>query len=150
MSLINWRKNSKNYPGSALAEWAEDFFKDDDVFFNRRWKRDELIPAVNVQEDDRSFNLEVAAPGMKKEDFKIEVENGVLVISASSKSEKEESKNNYTRKEFDYKSFTRSFWLPENIDIDSIKANYQKGILEISMPKVKVEKEELGKVIAVN
>ncbi len=150
MSLEKWRKSGKNYPRTTLTNWVEDFFRDDDGFFNRRWRRDELLPAVNVQENETSYDLEVAAPGMKKEDFKIEVENGVLLISAETKTETEDTTDNYTRKEFDFRSFKRSFWLPENIDLDNIKANYKEGILEVSIPKTRVEEEKKGKTIEVS
>lgn len=132
----------------AFPNWIENFFRDDDFFANR-WTREMTVPAVNVKETDKDFTLEVAAPGMKKEDFKVEVKEGNLCISAENKMEKEEKEEGYTRKEFSFTSFTRSFWLPENVKSDDIKANYKDGILHITLPKVKVEKKEPSKVIKI-
>lgn len=107
-------------------------------------------PSVNVVETKNAFGLEVAAPGMKKEDFKVEVKDGCLVISAETKAEKEQKEENYTRKEFNYQAFTRSFWLPENVKADDIKATYMDGILKLNVPKIKVEKEEPAKSVKVS
>jgi HSP20 family protein len=148
MSLINWRKNG-NYPGSALVGWAEDLFKDDDGFFDRPWNKERFLPAVNVEETDNAFNLEVAAPGMEKKDFKLEVDKGMLRISAETETSKEDKTDHYTRKEFDYRSFERSFWLPENVKVDGISANYKDGILVITVPKLAVKKEEAVKKIKI-
>ncbi|HIE15292.1 MAG TPA: Hsp20/alpha crystallin family protein [Bacteroidales bacterium] len=105
------------------------------------------IPAVNIKENDKSFEVEVAAPGMKKKDFKVEVENNVLTISAEKKEEKKETKENYSRREFSYESFERSFTLPQDlVDANKISAKYEDGILRIAIPK-KEEKAKLSKVI---
>ncbi len=145
MSLIKWR----NYP-TSLTEWVDDFFKNDNEFSNRHWwPKERALPAVNVKEMDTTFELELAAPGMKKEDFKISVENGVLRISAETQSEKEDIGNGYTRKEFDYQSFSRSFRLPEQTEIDAIAANYTEGILRLSVPKTEVKTAPPEKLIEV-
>jgi len=105
------------------------------------------VPAVNVIENSDMFVLEVAAPGLKKEDFTIEVEKDTLIIGAKSISETVEQtdnaadaektpENQYTRKEFSYSNFRRSFRLPEIVDTESIKANYTDGVLKISLPKM--------------
>ena len=105
------------------------------------------VPAVNIKENDKNFEVEVAAPGLDKKDFKVELENNVLTISAEKKEEKKEKKDNYSRKEFSYESFERSFTLPQDIvDADKIKAKYDNGILRIEIPK-KEEKAKLSKVI---
>ena len=132
---------------TSLMPWADRFFADDD-FFNRWWKEDRL-PAVNVAETDKDFKVEVAAPGMKKDDFKVEIKERVLYISAETKEEKEEKEDNYMRKEFSYSSFKRSFYLPENVKEEAIIANYKEGILYLTLPKVKVEKKELVKKIEI-
>ena len=105
-------------------------------------------PAVNIQEDEKQFKLEVAVPGMKKDDFKINLDNQVLTISKEEKEQKEEKKDNYTRREFVYNSFSRSFRLPKTILVDKIKADYKDGILMISLPKD--EKVILTREISVN
>lgn len=113
--------------------WSSDWMGDD---FQRR----DRMPAVNVKETDKCFEIEVAVPGMKKEDFKIDVDNGVLTISAEQKEEKEKKEDNYTRKEFSYSSFSRSFSLPQNVNEDSIKAKYDNGVLALTLDKAKEEK----------
>lgn len=95
------------------------------------------VPAVNIKETDLNFELELAAPGKKKEDFDIEIDHNVLTISSEDKSETEEKdeEGRYTRKEFNYSSFRRAFTLPETINPEKINANYQDGVLKISLPK---------------
>ncbi|MCS6968351.1 MAG: Hsp20/alpha crystallin family protein [Cytophagales bacterium] len=111
-------------------------------FFNEAFQLPTLsnaIPAVNVKEDEAGFYMEVAAPGMEKSDFKVQLTDNVLTISAEKKKEKKEEDKNYTRREFNYTSFKRSFTLPENVDKDNIKAEYNNGILHVSIPKIKKE-----------
>lgn len=91
--------------------------------------------AVNIKEDDKNYFLEFAAPGFEKEEFKISAENSLLTVSAEKKTENNEESNGYTRREFAYSSFQRSFNLPENADSDNIKAAYKNGILNVSIPK---------------
>ena len=107
------------------------------------------IPAVNIKEEKDKFVLELAAPGMKKDDFKINLDNYQLTISAETKSEKKEKEDSYTRREFVYNSFSRSFTLPKTIDIDKIKADYRNGILDIVLPK-KEEETKLTKQIKIS
>jgi HSP20 family protein len=146
MSLIKWRKPNEMFP--AFNSMVNDFFRDDD-FFDSRFRMMK-VPAINVMETDEAFKLEVAAPGMKKNDFVIEVNNGYLVISAETKSEMEETEDNYTRKEFNFSSFNRSFWLPEGIKEDKIKATYKEGMLYVSLPKTVVKKVEPKKKISIS
>ena len=154
MSLTKWRKKNGSRPVlPTLTGWVDSFFGDDDEFFNvwrNRWNKKLTIPAVNINDSKDTIDLEVAVPGMKREDFKVKVENGVLNISAEVKSEKEEEEEGYSRKEFNYESFSRSFWLPENVDADAIKANYKDGILKISLPKIETEETEPTKSIEIS
>ena len=106
------------------------------------------VPAVNVQEDEKQFTLEMAVPGLKKDDFKINLDNQVLTISKEQKEEKEEINDNYTRREFVFNSFSRSFRLPKTILAEKIKADYKDGILMITLPKD--EKAKLTREISVN
>lgn len=102
-------------------------------------------PAVNIKENDKEYLLEVAAPGMKKEDFNISFEKDYLIISASKKTETEEKDESHKvkRTEFHYESFERSFFIEEDkVDVDQINAQYQDGILKLILPK----KEELKRV----
>ena len=95
------------------------------------------LPAVNIHEDEKQFVLEFAVPGMNKEDFKINLEEQILTVSSETKEEKEEQEDNFTRREFYYNGFNRSFTIPENIDTNKIKADYKDGILKITLPKSK-------------
>lgn len=94
------------------------------------------LPAVNVHETDDEYILEVAAPGMSKKDFKINYQNSTLTISSEKQEEKEDKNNNYSRKEFSYQSFQRSFTVPGNVvDTEKISATYADGILNVKIPK---------------
>ena len=94
------------------------------------------LPAVNVKENENEFVIEVAAPGMNKNDFNIKFHNNVLTISSEKKDEKEEKNEKFTRKEFSYQSFQRSFTVAENaVESDKISAKYADGILLITLPK---------------
>lgn len=137
MSLINWRRNDWL---PAFNSMVENFFNDED-FFNT-WKVATTVPAVNVIETDAGYNLELAAPGMKKEDFNVEIKNGVLTISAETKKESEEKKDNYARREFSYRTFSRAFHLPENAQAEKLNATYTDGVLKMTLPKKVVSKPE--------
>lgn len=118
-------------------------------FFDRFWNNELMdwghsnfsstntsLPAVNVKETDDDFVIELAAPGMDKNDFKINFKNNVLTISSEKKNESEEKSQNYTRKEFSYQSFQRSFTVSDNAVLgDKISAKYNNGILHITLPK---------------
>ena len=93
------------------------------------------VPAVNIKENEKDFELELAVPGRNKEDFKIEVNENVLTISSEAKIKENTEKENYTRKEFTYTAFKRAFTLPETIDEENIKATYVNGILKFTLPK---------------
>ncbi|HMP98972.1 MAG TPA: Hsp20/alpha crystallin family protein [Cyclobacteriaceae bacterium] len=136
-------------PNLLSDKWLSDFF-DNDRFFDADWmKRMQVMPAVNIKELDKSFEIEMAVPGMEKKDFQIKVENGMLEISSEKKEEKEEKENNYTRKEFNYTSFHRAFNLPENINEEKIDAQYLNGILKINIGKKILKEEKFHKKIEV-
>lgn len=113
-----------------------DFFNLEN-FFPEPSRTSRSLPAVNISEDDKGFNIDVVAPGFKKEDFKVNVDDDVLTISAETKSETNEGgdKKQYSRREYSYSSFTRSFRLPENAKDDSISASYTDGVLRLMVPK---------------
>jgi len=148
MSLVKW--NPRTGLLSPLSSMMENFLNDDFLPLKNRNGNETFAPAVNVSDNEKSYDVEVAAPGMNKEDFKVAVDNGVLTISSEKETETEETKDNYTRKEFSYSSFSRSFGLPENVDDKKIKAKYDNGILRITIPKTKVEKKEASKTIAIS
>lgn len=101
-------------------------------------------PAVNICENLTNFEVELAVPGLKKEDFSIEIEEDTLTISAKQASETEEKEENndsqYQRREFNYREFTRSFKLPETVNSEDIQATYTDGILKVSLPKMEEQK----------
>ena len=105
-------------------------------------------PRVNVKETEEAFEIELAAPGLNKEDFKIEINEDVLTISSEQKQSSEESNGEYHRREFSYSSFSRSFTLPENVDQEQVSAVYNDGILRVGLPKMEV-KSPTAKTIAV-
>ena len=109
------------------------------------------LPAVNVKETGDDYMIEVAAPGMKKKDFKINYHNNVLTISSERQEEKEDKDDNYSRKEFSYQSFQRSFTVPQqSVDGDKIEASYNDGILNIKLPKREELKPKPAKEIKIS
>ena len=118
----------------SLRSMMEDFWNTD-KFFDKSFFNGETLPAVNIRDAKNHYQLEVAAPGFKKDDFKITTENGLLTISAETKCEKNEEKDNYTRKEFSRSSFIRTFTLPSNVVEDNITAGYKDGLLSIELKK---------------
>ena len=131
-----------------------------DDFFNRDWADSTLpngnysatLPAVNVQETNEDYIIHVAAPGMKRDEFKVEIDNNVLTISAQREDNHKEhdQARNYTRREFNYQSFQRSFTLPENkVEGEKISARYTDGILHITVPKKEEAKVKPVKQITV-
>ena len=95
------------------------------------------LPSVNLKETDTKLEVEMAVPGMKREDFKVEIDNGMLMISSEKEEEREEKrkKENYVRREFNYQSFFRSFYLPDTIDENKIEAIYKDGLLHVTIAK---------------
>ncbi len=122
--------------GGNLPSFIDEFFgKDwmDSVFSDRPGIS---TPAVNVKETGEDFLIEVAAPGLDKKDFKLDLENNVLTISSEKEfKDEEKEEGHYMRREFSYTSFSRSFTLPEAVDVEKIKARHKDGVLLISIPK---------------
>lgn len=144
-------------PGTTLFPSLPSLLED---FFNRDWVDSTLansnfsatLPAVNVRETNDNFIIDVAAPGMKRDDFKVELDNNVLTISSHQEEKQDESTEtgNYTRREFNYQSFRRSFTLPENkVEGEKISARYVDGILHINVPKKEEAKVKPIKQIAI-
>jgi HSP20 family protein len=107
------------------------------------------IPAANIIENKDHYEVNLAVPGMKKEDFNIDVEGNVLTISAEKEEKKEEKDERYSRKEFSYTSFSRSFTLPDWVNKDKIDASYENGLLKVNLPKTEDAKKLSSKHIAV-
>ena len=127
-----------DWPSTVGGSLLSDFF--DDRFFQPHWMR-ESMPALNVRENEKNYEIEVAAPGYNKSDIDVSLDNGVLTISAETKDEKNEDENNYRRREFSCRSFSRSVVLPDNIDENSIDARYIDGVLKLSVKKAKADQE---------
>jgi HSP20 family protein len=141
MSIIRFNRPN------TLSDVFQNFFDNDFVdLFNRKG----LDPAANILEHPDSFELDLAAPGLKKDDFKIHLENNVLTISSEVQDEKEEEAKNYTRKEFHYSSFSRSFTLPRIVELDKIKADYENGILKVMLPKKDEARLDIKKEIKIS
>lgn len=149
MSLVKRNGNSQ----SAFPGVFDDFFSRE--LFN--WGNNNFsatrttVPAVNVKETSDTFEVEVAAPGMNKEDFKITLEHNYLTIASSKQQEQNTNEQGYTRKEFSYQSFRRSFELPADVvDAENIRAKYENGLLKLVIPKKEEAKQKAPKTIQIN
>ena len=141
-NLSNGRNTMAPFKSLVDKFWGTDKFYDDDFFhFRNQW-----MPAVNMKENKDEFDIEVAAPGLDKKDFKVTVDNGILCISAEKETKVEEKEDNFTRQEFNYNSFERLFTIPENVDADHIDAKYNDGVLKLRLKKTKVDKIDLKKI----
>lgn len=125
----------KTSPMPSLRRIMEDFWNNDSLFDRALFNGDKRTPAVNIRENEKNFEIEVAAPGFDKQDFQLNLEDNVLTISAENKKESQEEKENFTRKEFSYASFSRSFSLPETVKEEEIKAHYENGLLHLILNK---------------
>src|SRR6478609_2026425 len=143
----------KSHFPSLMNPFIEDVFGKDILDWNNRTFAaiESTLPSVNLRETDKNFQVELAAPGLKKEDFKVEIDHDVLVISSERQQEKQEKdkKGNYTRKEFSYTSFSRAFHLPDNIDENKVEASYSDGILHIEIAKKFPDKKTSTKTIQI-
>ena len=120
---------------SMLPSFVDDFFKPWNDWLNNGFEKTLSVPAVNITENDGRYNVSVAAPGMKKDDFKINLDGNVLTISAEKEETTEEKDKQYNRREYNYSSFSRSFTLPEEVKQDKIEAKYEDGVLNLVLPK---------------
>jgi HSP20 family protein len=141
MTLI--RRVHNGYPFGRLFE---DFFAPVQSF-NGRAKG--LVPAVNIAEDENKYAIEFAVPGFSKSDFVINLENDILTVKSEKESQTDETEINYTRKEFDYSSFQRSFTLPDLVDGEKISASYTNGVLSIEIPKKEEAKVKPAREISI-
>lgn len=144
----------KNNLFPSMNSFFDDVFSKD--FFDWNDKNysglGSTLPSVNLMENDNQIKIDLAAPGMKKEDFKIELNNDMLSISSEKQHEKEEKnkKENYMRKEFSYQSFCRSFYLPDNVKKETIDATYKDGILHVEIQKQANGKKSSSKKIEIH
>lgn len=133
--MANIVKQELKFP--TFKNLIESFFESDFPLMGNQLSKfiGSTIPSANIKETNENFQIELAVPGLKKEDIKIDLDQDVLTISSEQKEEKTEEKDNYTRREFNYSSFKRSFYLPEIADTDKISAEYKDGVLNILIPK---------------
>ena len=120
----------------SLSSWMDDIINknfSNEVMSN--FNTGITLPAVNVLDNNEEYIVEIAVPGLKKSDFDISLDNQMLSISAELSTKNEDTNENYTRREFGYSSFKRSFTLPETVETDKIKAMYENGILKVFLPK---------------
>lgn len=145
------RKNSGLTHG-GWSNWIDDLFNTDAVpsMFTNRFNTDFSLPKVNIKETSDDYSLELAVPGFKKDDFNIDLDDHVLTISSEKKTEAENTEDNYTRREFGYSSFKRTFSLPESIDESKIKAIYEEGILTVQLPKREEAKPKPARTIKIS
>jgi len=131
MTLVKFNKPANN----ALMPGFNDVF---DSIFNDTFFSDRIVtrvPAVNISESENNYHVELAAPGLKKEDFKLNLERNVLNISVEQSAEHQDNQKNYSKREYSYSSFVRSFTLPDSADHGQIEASYTDGILRIDIAK---------------
>ncbi|MGL2964154.1 Hsp20/alpha crystallin family protein [Flavobacterium sp. RSB2_4_14] len=154
MSLVVSKKRN----GRTLPTMTEDFFNMNPFFgsslldfngglFNE--KEFALVPDANIIENEKEYKIELAVPGLERKDFKVEIEDDMLLVSAEKEEETKHEDKNYRTREFSYNSFYRSFVLPKNLVIDKIDAKYHNGVLDIMLPKKEVAVERPVKKIKV-
>lgn len=143
MTLVKFNNGHKQ----AVNPWFSDVFNAiaNDSFINDRLLT--KVPAVNIAETENEFHIELAAPGLKKEDFKISLDKDVLSVSVEKKTEATDETKKYNKREYSYKSFVRSFTLPDSVDYSKIDAEYTDGILKLNIAKkeeAKIQSREIA------
>ncbi len=133
-SLANTNSNGLTFP--TWSSWIDEMFNRDlPSVFTTNFNTGITLPKVNIRETKDAYFVDMAVPGLKKNDFHIDIDNKVLSISAEMEENSEQQEENFTRREFGYSSFKRSFSLPETVKEDDIKAEYTDGVLSIHLPK---------------
>lgn len=156
-TLVTMPKNGKDLSKKrnvatlpSFSSWVDNFFENSlGTEFMSNFNTGITLPAVNIKETNDQFVLELAIPGMKKSDFSIEVDNKILSISSEVKTENQLEESNYTRREFGYSSFKRTFTLPDTVESDRVNANYNDGILLVTLPKREEAKQKPPKRIEI-
>ena len=147
-SLANTNSNT-SFP--TLSNWLDDIFNRDlPAVFASNFNTGMTLPKVNIKESADAFVVDMAVPGLQKSDFQVDLENEVLSISTHINEEDEQKEINYTRREFGYSSFKRTFTLPESVNEDKIDASYNNGILSILLPKKEEAKQKPPRTIAIS
>ncbi|MGN6181779.1 MAG: Hsp20/alpha crystallin family protein [Mucilaginibacter sp.] len=144
MTLVKFNNGHKNYSANPFFNDVFDTILNDKFLGGKQLSQ---VPAVNIAETENQFEIELAVPGLKKEDFKINLEKNVLSVSAEKKAENIEEGKKYSKREYNYTSFTRSFTLPESVDYSKIDAEYVDGILKLNVAKreeAKIQTREIA------
>jgi len=142
-------KSNLDFP--TWSNWIDSFFESDlPSVFTSNFSTGITVPKVNIKETADAYWVEMAVPGMKKSDFQIDLDNQQLSISSEVKQEEERKEDNYTRREFGYASFKRSFTLPDSVDDSKIKASYNDGILGIHLPKKEEARQKPTRTIKIS
>ena len=144
MTLIKYRNDFDDYAPATFSSLVDNFFNER---FNFSGNSTRFLPKVDIAETEAGFEVSLAAPGLKKEDFNIEVNDGLLTVSGERKFVNEDKGKNYHSLETQYGTFSKSFRLPKNVNAEKIEATYESGILTLVMPKD--EKKQLKNTIAV-
>lgn len=156
-NLINVPKNGSlsstnsnlNFP--SWSSWIDEIFNRDlPSVFTSNFNTGMTLPKVNIRETSDAYFVDMAVPGMKKSDFEINLEDQLLSISTQVNEENEFEDENFTRREFGYSAFKRSFTLPETVNEDKIKAKYNDGILSVHLPKKEEAKQKPPKTITIS
>jgi HSP20 family protein len=152
MSLVKRNGNGSRLPG--MTNWLDDFLNRDMFDWNNGnfSGTNTTLPAVNIKETDKSFEVEMAAPGMQKDNFNVQLENNMLTISSEKQDEQEQKEGErYTKREFSYQSFQRSFTLPEGlVEEDKIEAKYTDGVLHLTIPKSEKAQKKPARTIKIS
>ncbi|MCX8020514.1 MAG: Hsp20/alpha crystallin family protein [Chitinophagaceae bacterium] len=142
-SIVKRNSNGSNQPARTLTHWVDQLIGDsinrffnDDFWGLKSWDATVNVP-VNIKETDKSYEMSFMAPGLRKEDFKLNVSNNILTVSYEHKEEENQEDKNagWLRKEFRMQSFSRSFTLDDTVDVEKITASYDNGVLHLSLPK---------------
>jgi len=140
MSIINYKRPLfPRWNNFFEGAFPEDHFLTFDSKFD-------LVPAANIEEKDNEFVISMAVPGVKKDDINVEIHDNIITISSEKEESSEETEKNYSRKEYSYNSFSRTFKLPQNIKEDKIEANYENGELVLQLPKAQLEVKKAKKI----
>jgi HSP20 family protein len=131
MTLVKFNNKANNTLMPGFNDVFDSIFND--TFFSDRMVA--RVPAVNISESENNYHVELAAPGLKKEDFKLNLERNQLSISVEQSADHQDNQKNYSKREYSYSSFVRSFTLPESADYANIEASYTDGILRIDIAK---------------
>ena len=133
-----------------MPAFIDDFFRPWNEWFDDGFSRMGRLPAVNICEEEESYKLTLAVPGMKKSDFEIDIDGNQLSISCSKEESQMEKEARYTRKEYSYNSFERMFTIPDEINRERIDASYDNGVLTVMLPKKEeVKRQQISKHIAI-